>query len=98
MKPERLRSPAMLDPAGTGASVGIPTRLGGQEGVPSRGMGAPSVRVARVRADIAAGPGVDRSRGGGGAYAGTARSAARAAGAAKPNATSATLPRKAFSC
>jgi hypothetical protein len=24
MKPDRLRSPAMLDPAGTGASVGIP--------------------------------------------------------------------------
>src|SRR5262249_38733333 len=41
---------------------GDPTRLGGQEGVPSRGMGAPSARVTRVRTDIAAAPGIDRSR------------------------------------
>src|SRR5215475_9514641 len=34
----------------------------GQDRVPNRAMGAPSARVTRVRADIAAAPGVDRSR------------------------------------
>src|SRR5215831_15414825 len=41
---------------------GDPTRLGGQEGVPSRGMLAASARVTRACTDIAAAPGVDRSR------------------------------------
>src|SRR5262249_46620614 len=41
---------------------GNPQAAAGQERVANRGMGAPSARVTRVRTDIAAAPGVDRSR------------------------------------
>src|SRR5262249_35683501 len=96
MKPDRLRSPAMLDPAGNRASVGTPPGWGVKREFPVvagslRPPKQPALAPTYQPVHVQTGAG-----GGGGAYAGTARSAANAARAAKPNARSATLPRNSF--
>src|SRR5262249_36741460 len=97
MKPERLKESAMLLPAATatGSRVGAATLLVRTELATVLWVlvpyDVPALAPTEHLVQVYTGPG-----GGGGVYAGTALSAANAAGATKPNATSATLPRNSF--